>query len=489
MRTWLLSLIVVGSVFVAQRLDAEEAGAVRLAVFEVDASPPVGSPLAYDTNIEVQNPLSCRGIVLLPPQDQSGRESDATRPIVLCAVDWIGIGNAAHREFREALAKAAGTSASRVAVHTLHQHDAPWCDFTADELVAKYKISHRPFDSVFARDVLRRASAAVKDAIGRSQPVTHVGLSSTEVKYVASNRRILGPDGKVLHVRYTATKDAKIREFPEGTIDPLLRMITFWNGEEPLAALSYYATHPQSYYRTGKANPDFPGLARNARQQSTGVPHIHFNGAGGNIGAGKYNDGSPENRQILADRVGDAMQRAWNSTKKSPLAAADVRWTTTAVALPPAPHLDEKTLVALVEGREPSSTADKGGEAADAKSPMPLDRFIAATKLAWLRRCQEGEKTELACLRLGGARILHLPGELFVEYQLESQRLRPDAFIAVAAYGDYGPAYIGTEISYAQGGYETGRNSSFVAPEVEGLLMRGIAKLLDADPVDIRPLR
>jgi hypothetical protein len=251
----------------------------------------------------------------------------------------------------------------------------------------------------------------------------------------------------------------------------------------------YYATHPQSYYRTGKANPDFPGLARNARQQSTGVPHIHFNGAGGNIGAGKYNDGSPENRQILADRVGDAMQRAWNSTKKSSLAAADVRWTTTAVALPPAPHLDEKTLVALVEGREHSSTADKGGEAADAKSPMHLDRFIAATKLAWLRRCQEGEKTELACLRLGGARILHLPGELFVEYQLESQRLRPDAFIAVAAYGDYGPAYIGTEIAYAQGGYETGRNSSFVAPEVEGLLMRGIAKLLDADPVDIRPLR
>jgi hypothetical protein len=489
MRYWLMSLTLVSWVGAVAHVHADEAGSVRIAVFEVDASPPVGSPLAYDTNIEVQNPLSCRGIVLLPPRNTAARDADASKPIVLCAVDWIGIGNAAHREFRESLAAAAGTSPSRVAVHTLHQHDAPWCDFTTDELLAKYEITHRPFDSTFARDVLRRARAAVKDAVGRSQPVTHVGVSAAVVEQVASNRRILGPDGKVLYVRYTATKDAKIREFPEGTVDPLLRMITFWNGEQPLAALSYYATHPQSYYRTGKANPDFPGLARNARQESTGVPHIHFNSAGGNIGAGKYNDGSPENRKVLADRVGGAMQRAWKATKKTPLTAADLSWTTTEVALPLAPHLEEKALLALVEGQTTAAAADKSGEAPDAKSPTPLERFIAATKLAWLRRSRAGEKTELASLRLGGARILHLPGELFVEYQLEAQRLRPDAFVAVAAYGDYGPAYIGTEISYAQGGYETGRNSSFVAPEVEGVLMRGIAQLLEADPASIRPLR
>jgi hypothetical protein len=47
--------------------------------------------------------------------------------------------------------------------------------------------------------------------------------------------------------------------------------------------LSYYASHPQSYYRIGTANPDFPGLARFFRQLA--VPdalHIHFNGAGTN---------------------------------------------------------------------------------------------------------------------------------------------------------------------------------------------------------------
>jgi hypothetical protein len=63
-----------------------EAGAARplkVGTFAVDASPPAGSPLAYDPTKEVVHPLSCRGVVLV----------DEGRPVVLCAVDWIGIGN------------------------------------------------------------------------------------------------------------------------------------------------------------------------------------------------------------------------------------------------------------------------------------------------------------------------------------------------------------------------------------------------------------
>ena len=55
------------------------------------------------------------------------------------------------------------------------------------------------------------------------------------------------------------------------------------------------------------------------------------------------------------------------------------------------------------------------------------------------------------------ARVLHMPGELLIEYQLAAQQLRPDLFVAMAAYGDYAPGYIATEIAYSQGGYETSR--------------------------------
>jgi hypothetical protein len=64
---------------------------------------------------------------------------------------------------------------------------------------------------------------------------------------------------------------------------------------------------------------------------------------------------------------------------------------------------------------------------------------------------------------MGPAVVLHMPGELFVEYQLAAQRMRPDRLVCMAAYGDYGPGYIGTEIAYSEGGYETGE-ASRVAP-------------------------
>jgi hypothetical protein len=47
----------------------------------------------------------------------------------------------------------------------------------------------------------------------------------------------------------------------------------------------------------------------------------------------------------------------------------------------------------------------------------------------------------------------------------------------MAAYGDYGPGYIGTSDSYPQGGYETGVVSR-VTPRAEAILMRAIQELL-----------
>ncbi len=434
---------------------AVPADVLRVGAFDVDASPPVGSPLAYDPTEGVETPLSCRGIVLV----------GAEQPIVICALDWIGIANGGQAMFREKLAAAAGTVPARVAVHTLHQHDAPRCDFAAEALLSQqFGLSGAGFDPAFCRDVIERAAVAVKKAIMNASPVTHIGLGECKVEKVASNRRILGPDGKVQHVRWTATKDPIVRAFPVGTIDPQLKLISFWNEDKPLVVLSFYATHPQSYYRTGLANPDFPGLARNARQAETGVLHVHLNGAGGNIGAGKWNDGSHQNRQVLADRVASGMKQAWENTQKEPITSQDVAWSVLPVVLPVSEHLNERELLDVVE---------------DSKA-KPQDRFSAAQDLVWLRRCQSREPIDIACLKLKNARVLFMPGELFVEYQLAAQQVRPDLFVAMAAYGEYAPGYIGTEVAYGQGGYETSARASHVGPAVEAVLIGTIRKLLNA---------
>jgi len=425
---------------------------VKIAVFDVDATPPIGSMLAYDPVTAHDVPLSCRGVVIV----------GSGKPVVICAVDWIGIGSGGQDEFKRGLAEAAGTDSDHVAVHTLHQHDAPRCNFSADLMLEPYGISGAKFDVKHARQVIRNAGQAIRFALKDARPATHYGVGRGIVEKVASNRRILGPDGKVQYIRWTATRSPKIRAFPAGTIDPELKMLTFWNGDECLAAISWYATHPQSYYRTGMPTPDFPGLARNARQAATGAPHIHFNGAGGNIGAGKWNDGSKKNRKILADRVADGMSKAWKSTKKHPLTVDEVAWSVVPVVLPHSEHLDADELKRKL--------ADVNAKASD--------RFFAAKNLDWVQRCQRGDTIGISCLTVGQARVLHLPGELFVEYQLNAQKLRPDLFVALAAYGDYAPGYIGTEIGYSQGGYETSPGASKTSPQVESVLMGAIRKLL-----------
>ncbi|UCF39335.1 MAG: hypothetical protein JSU96_06600 [Acidobacteriota bacterium] len=451
-RSWLVQILF-GALLSSFLVAFAVANPLKVGVFSVDASPPVGSPLAYDLAMEVTVPLSCSGIVLLG-DDQ---------PVVLCAVDWIGIGNEGQEFFRQSIAEAVGTDPGRVALHTLHQHDAPRCDFTVDRLLNPFGINDQFFDSDWARTVIERTAQAVREAVNGARPVTHLGTGLARVEKIASNRRILGEDGKVAAMRWTACDDPELRAKPAGLIDPNLRMISFWNGEDEVAALTYYATHPQSYYRTGGANPDFPGLARNEQQERTGIPHIHFTGASGNIGAGKWNDGEPANRAILADRLRSAMEEAWKRTVKVPVEAVDLSWDSFRISLPAAPDLDREGLQARLN--DSSASAE--------------ERLSAAGSLAWLERTERGDETEVSCLKLGPSRILHMPGELFVEYQLAAQEMRRDLFVAMAAYGDYAPGYIGTKIAYQEGGYETRPGVSLVAPDVEAVLTAAIRRLLD----------
>jgi hypothetical protein len=410
--------------------------------------------MAYDPVKRVDElTLRCRGVVLL----------GSGKPVVLCAVDWIGIANGGHDAFRAALAEAAGTEPGRVAVHTLHQHDAPGCDFTAEKIIKELGVQgYTRFDGGFHRQVIARAADAIRAALPNAQPVSHYGYGEAVVKDVASNRRVeRSPAGKVGRMRGSSCKVEELRALPEGLIDPVVSLLSFWNGDKPVALLSFYACHPQSYYRLGIPSPDFPGIARFIRGQDVNMAlHVHFNGAGGNVAAGKYNDGAQANRMILATRLANGMREAFEKTAKHPLAAADIGWDSVAVTLPVAPHLNEADLTAKLK-----ETAAKG--------------YISyADQLAWLRWSREGNQIDIRCLRVGDTRLLQMPGELFVEYQLAAKKMRPDLHVMMAAYGQYGPGYIGTAAAYPEGGYETGPTSSNVAPEVEPVLMGAMKTLL-----------
>jgi hypothetical protein len=431
---------------------------LKVATFKVDVTPPAGSPLCdgmVPPAIGVNDPLSARGIIL---------QADEQKPVVLVAVDWVGIGNEGNDAWREAIAKALATDIDRVCVHTLHQHDAPGCDFQADTIASEAGLGGQLFNVEFARQAIQRVSDAAAVARAKLEPVTHVGVGTGRVEKVASNRRILGKDGKVQYVRYSAGgKDPLMRELPEGLIDPDVRLVSFWNNDHPLTVLSYYATHPQSYYYTEKTSADFVGMGRDEAESNEQTDlHIHFNGAGGNITAGKYNDGSHEMRPVLAHRLAEGMKAAWTATKKVPVKDLTFNWATRGVTLPVGDWYDEEERLALLMNAK----------------EQRIPRLQAARAISFARRMHTGHEISIGRLRLGDIDILHLPGELFIEYQLAAQKLRPDSFVCMAAYGDYGPGYIGTSDAYAQGGYETGIVSR-VSPRSESILMGAIRELLE----------
>jgi hypothetical protein len=155
------------------------------------------------------------------------------------------------------------------------------------------------------------------------------------------------------------------------------------------------------------------------------------------------------------------MKRAWDDTNKTPVAETSFDWATRDVKLPLTELYDTKDQTEVLNNT-------------DAKL---IPRVRAARNIAWAQRATDGPAITIARLRLGPIDILHMPGELFVEYQLAAQKMRLNAFVCMAAYGDYGPGYIGTAIAYTQGGYETGPVSR-VSPRVEKILMDAMHELL-----------
>lgn len=432
---------------------ASEQVPLRIASFEADVTPPLGTALCFalvPPGDRVDHKLTARGLVI----------HGAGKPVALVAVDWVGIGNEGHDRWRNAIAEAAGTSPDRVTVHVLHQHDAPGYDETAERLAASVGLTSRLFDVASAREAITRTAEAARAA--RPVTVTHFGTGKAKVEQVASNRRILGEDGKVKYGRMSSCRIPEAVAAPEGTIDPHVYSLSFWDRDKPVASLTYYTTHPQSIYGKGGISWEFVGMARAGRERAEpGAAHIHFNGASGNVAAGKYNDGSLERRPVLAQRLQDGMRQAWESARKQPVTARDVEWRMEPVALP-------------VTGR---ATIESLRQAlADESKPVP-QRLSAARHLAFHQLRAAGRTINLNLLRVGQVHVLHMPGELFVEYQLAAQKMRPDVPVLMAAYGDYGPGYIGTKISYGQGGYETSEVSR-TAPEVEDVLMTGMRKLL-----------
>jgi hypothetical protein len=428
--------------------------AYQLAPFRAEVTVPIGHPLmggGIAPARTIADPLFAHGFVLL----------GAGRPLVLASVDWCEIRNDAHARWRAVLAEAAGTIPERVLVASVHQHDAPVVDLQAQRLLESAKAVGRICDIAFHEKAVQRVARAVRAAVKAPRRVTHLGVGQARVERIASNRRYQGKGGRLLFGRTSATRDAEARAAPEGTIDPWLKTLSFWDGDRAVAALSCYATHPMSYYGRGEVSSDFVGLARRRREADLpGVAQVYVSGCSGNVTAGKYNDGAAANRPLLADRLHKAMTEAWKNTRRQPLRAINYR-----------------TVPLRLEPRN-----DKGFTVADLRQRLKTDRrpfgqCLVALGLSWRQRVEAGQALDLPALDLGAAQLVLLPGESYVEYQLLAQRLRPGSFVMAVGYGECAPGYVPTEQAVKEGDGNL-RDWCWVAPGAEKALTAALRAAL-----------
>jgi hypothetical protein len=426
-----------------------------IAPFRFDVTPPLGHSLLggwIEPARAIDDSLEAIGYVLL----------GAGEPIVICAVDWAGLLNEAHLAWRTALAAGADTTPDRVAVHCVHQHNTPFVCPRARAAAARYAELPVMYDLGFFDDCLARATEAVKAALPRAQRVTQVAHSRAQVARVASNRRVArDAAGRVTAMRASSCTDPALIALAEGTIDPWLQTLA-WYGENgrKIVAAHYYATHPMSFYRDGRVTSDFCGLARKRRQADDPTcTQIYFTGCAGNISAGKFNDGTPASRVALTDRMYAALVDSERALR--PQALDTAVWKTDSVLPPPQPT---PTIAEL--------------EAAIARPGAPLvERLLPAFQLGWRRRVASGVPLALSRLRVNDVSVLHLPAEMFIEFQLRAQAMRAPEPVLVAGYGDDGPWYIPTREEYPAGGYEV--SVAFCREEVDDLLTTSIHRLLE----------
>jgi len=425
----------------AAAAQASEASGLKIVTFQVDVTPPIGEPLAYDPNEKIDTSIYVSGIIL----------DDGKTRAVWVSCDYIYICGESYVRWVETIAKQAGTVKENVFLHAVHQHDSiRWApeynpkSGEAGPLVVSLE---------YCEKSLKDVSEAIAQAVsGQWQSVGKLLTAETRIGGLASNRRLVDENGKFAHTRFSGKNPPALQAFPVGNIDPLLRTICLENTDgRRIVVLHFYATHPMAAYRRKMVSTDVPGRAlRHVQENDDSVAlNIYFTGCAGDITFGKYNlTGDAEAIEQLGKRLGEGMLQNLRRLEEQPMSPLEIK--RVVVEVPFHPSL------------MPASTYS--GEHAQER------RYVLETIDRWrqssVARMSLGPKTHLLSFALS---------EVFVDYQLYAQSLIPEHFLATAAYGNGVYWYIPTKAAFEEeGGYETSDRACVVTPEIDGFLREAL---------------
>ncbi len=444
-------------------LPSKEVTLVRIGYGEVDITPQLGIPCALgvdDECEEIFDPISVIAVAI-----GSGDET-----LILTAADLIGLGRPETLELRGLVSEATGVPADRVVIHCTHTHEAPSTRIKYGEYLLERGLI--AYDPAYWERLQQAWVEAARTAIADMSSAT-AAWGVAKVDRVASNRRVTEPDGQITLRSSRAAGTAG--RYPEGNIDPFVRVLRFDREEAAPVALITYCCHPS--VAGGDEGPyitaDICGVARAVLHDANGCSSIYMTGACGNTNPGKYAGLKSRKQDVmtLGYRLADAAQKAYETAE--PLDSSRVSWGYRTVQLElregfeTAQELQAEVEQLVAEHKELNARGEKdpGG-----KFRRPLNRYLAATY------ADAGKlTTEVCALRLGDKGLIFYPAECFLElaYCLYAQYGQEN--IAVIENCDNTPAYILPPEAYA-GGYEA--SACHTAPTAFGTLVGAALDLL-----------
>lgn len=400
---------------------------IRLSAFQIDCTPPVGFCVGLGTTpaVRIVDPVFLKGLLL----------KDGSDRYIIVSIDFCLIMGRAADTLREGFARALDIPSEQIVLHCVHQHDSVALGFETEEALG----INRGYEEWWERKVAECAQAAVS-ADEAMTDVSDIGYSQSRIEGYASNRRVVREDGSVAP-RYSRCGDEQLRDAPEGIVDPFLRTIVFKaQSGKILASLSFYATHPQVANTGDTFSADAPGEAmRLVKEQCPVGTHLFFSGAGGNVTAGKYTHptDTEHNRRkfgmILKEAISENLKNLKTITPKG------IRFIQRSFDFPVSQRISADDLKESVE---------------DLAKPVS-ERIVPATVYSAISYLGENPQYTITAFDFGGARLVFLPGEPFVEYQLFLNGLWPEGFTAVAANCRNEFLYLPTSQAFkSPGGYE-----------------------------------
>lgn len=414
----------------------------------VEITPPLTIPyLGYEPRHAffqgVHDPLYARAVAL----------DDGATQVILFAADAIGYSNellGAGRNFtaevRQRIAAATGIPSAHIMLATTHAHSTP-------ETCNLRRLLDTPAVAPWLEVLLDQLASAAIMAFANRQSC-RIKAGAGEVIGLSRNRRVIGPDGRILGGPEATPQGGQAKAGPLDTEVGVL-LLQAINGNA-CTVVTNFACHPVTVQVQPLVSADFPGPAMTFVEQS--VPgcttSLFLQGACGDINPIRNTTDFADVERYGLMLGGEVLKTVMR------LRAPDY-------PVSP-PNLAVSTETLLVEVRElpPRAPAQQAYEFATAQLAAAqteadqkhwrVRQRMAAETLILIDRGDAPIPAEVQVVRLGDIAIVALPGEPFTELGLAIKQQSVARHTLVVGYANDWIGYLTTPKAWQEGGYEVG---------------------------------